>query len=69
MPSTAIRARSYDAASAELTITFVTGRIYVYEKVPADVVADFNAAFSKGRFFNLYIRDRYRYREVAPAED
>jgi hypothetical protein len=69
MPSTAIRARSYDTASAALTIIFVTGRIYVYEKVPADVVADFNAAFAKGRFFNQHIRDHYRYREIAPAEE
>jgi lysyl-tRNA synthetase class 2 len=64
MPSTVIRARSYDAGTSRLTITFVTGRIYVYEDVPPSVVAALNAATSKGRFFNQHIRDCYRYREI-----
>jgi lysyl-tRNA synthetase class 2 len=50
-----------------LTVTFVTGRMYVYQDVPPHVVADFDAAMSKGGFFNAYIRDRYHYREVTPA--
>jgi lysyl-tRNA synthetase class 2 len=69
MPSTVIRERSYDSGSSRLTITFVTGRIYVYEDVPSRVVADFNAAGSKGRFFNAHIRDQYRCREITPARE
>ena len=69
MPSSVIRKRFYDPGASRLTITFVTGRIYVYEDVPPDVIADFDAAFSKGQFFNAHIRDRYRCREVTPARD
>ena len=69
MPSSVIRERFYDAGTSRLTITFVTGRIYVYEDVPPDVAADFDAASSKGQFFNFHIRDRYRCREITPARE
>jgi lysyl-tRNA synthetase class 2 len=69
MPSTAIRDYTYDAGSSRLTITFVTGRIYVYEDVPAALAANLDTAASKGRFFNACIRDRYRYRETAATHE
>lgn len=69
MPSTVIRDRHYDAGTARLTVTFVTGRIYVYEDVPPAVAAEFDAAFSKGQFFNARIRDHYRYREITPTHE
>ncbi|MGH6785429.1 MAG: KTSC domain-containing protein [Novosphingobium sp.] len=59
MPSTAIRHLDYDPARAALEVTFVTGRRYRYERVPAKVAEDFRGAFSKGRFFNARIRDRF----------
>ncbi|MGA8591128.1 MAG: hypothetical protein WA725_13345 [Pseudolabrys sp.] len=31
------------------------------------MAASFQSAFSKGVFFNGYIRDRYDFREIAPA--
>jgi hypothetical protein len=68
MPSTAIRSHSYDSEVGELTITFVTGRRYVYDDVPQDVYDRFKAAFSRGTFFNREIRDRYAYREIAGEE-
>jgi lysyl-tRNA synthetase class 2 len=69
MPSTAIRDRSYDAGTRRLTVTFVTGRIYVYEDVPPSVAADFDSASSKGRYFNAHIREHYRYREITPTHE
>jgi len=45
-------------------VTFATGRIYEYVDVPAEVAASFQSAFSKGTFFNGYIRDRYDFREL-----
>jgi hypothetical protein len=45
----------------------VTGRTYEYVVVPPEVAASFQSAFSKGVFFNDYIRDRYDFREIAPA--
>jgi hypothetical protein len=68
MPSTAIRDFGYDVTTGRLTITFVSGRRYVYERVPATVFDAFKQAPSRGGFFNHEIRDRYRFREV-PASD
>jgi hypothetical protein len=67
MPSTIIADIEYDPERARLTITFVTGRIYEYVDVPAEVAASFQSAFSKGTFFNGYIRDRYDFRELTLA--
>ena len=66
MPSTAIRAFRYDAPRRALEVTFVTGRRYRYFDVPETVADGLAGAFSKGRFFNARIRDRFRYRELAP---
>jgi hypothetical protein len=67
MPSIAIANIGYDRKRQRLTVTFVTGRIYEYVDVPAEVTASFQSAFSKGTFFNNYIRDRYDFRELTPA--
>ncbi|MEI9805075.1 MAG: KTSC domain-containing protein [Pseudolabrys sp.] len=64
MPSTAIADIHYDPKIERLTVTFVTGRIYEYVDVPPHVAASFQSAFSKGTFFNAYIRDRYDFREL-----
>jgi hypothetical protein len=63
MPSTVIRDFSYDEARNELTVTFRTGKVYVYTLVPPSVAAAAAAALSPGAFFNQMIGDRYRYRE------
>jgi hypothetical protein len=67
MPSTAIRAFDYRPERHELKVTFITGRRYLYARVPEEVARRFRSATSKGRFFNANIRDRYPYREL-PAE-
>lgn len=64
MPSSVIRRFDYDERRRRLRVTFTSGDVYDYEAVPPEVVADFRAAFSKGRFFGPNIRDRYRYRRV-----
>lgn len=64
MPSSVIRRFSYDEPHRRLRVTFTSGDIYDYDAVPPEVVADFKAAFSKGRFFGPNIRDRYAYRRV-----
>lgn len=67
MPSTVIRNFRYDPDCRELTVHFVSGRRYVYLQVPAQTVAEFRAAFSKGTFFNTRIRDHFAYRELEPT--
>jgi hypothetical protein len=65
MPSRTIQNVDYDASERALTVTFVTGRIYRYYKVEPEVAEAFRIAASKGRFFNLRIRDQYRFDELA----
>ena len=67
MPSTVIRTAHYRPDEAVLEILFTTGRRYLYHGVPPDEAARFAAAFSKGRYFNARIRDRYDFTEVATA--
>lgn len=67
MPSSVIADIAYDQSGERLRVTFVTGRIYEYFDVPCDVAASFRSAFSKGTFFNVFIRDRYDFRELTPA--
>jgi hypothetical protein len=64
MPSSAV-ANRYDHAR-ERCQEFVTGRIRYIDN-PVEVAASFRSAFSKGTFFNTYIRDRYDFREITRA--
>ena len=62
MPSTLIRSTEYDAATQTLSVWFVTsGNRYDYRNVPPETYDAFRSAFSKGRYFNRFIRGRYRY--------
>jgi len=64
MPSTVINHFSYDEKSASLKITFVTGMVYKYNKVPKETFEMLKAAGSKGRYFNYYIKDKYSFEKV-----
>ena len=68
MPSSVIRRFHYRPDESELDVLFTTGRRYVYRDVPPGVADDFRAAFSKGRFFNARIRDRYDFSEVVGSD-
>ena len=65
MPSTVIRRFDYLPALRALDIEFISGRSYRYADVSEEVAEAFRSAFSKGRFFNARIRDRYRCTELA----
>jgi hypothetical protein len=67
MPSSAIADIRYDLDRLRLNVTFVTGRIYEYVDVPPEVASSFQSAYSKGTFFNFFIRDRYDFKELARA--
>lgn len=68
MPSSVIRFFRYSPDTRELKVSFVSGRLYVYENVPPEVAAAFRNAYSKGTFFNHEIRDRYAYRDITRAD-
>jgi hypothetical protein len=58
--STAISRIAYEPRRGTLSVWFRdTGACYRYFAVPPAVYQAFAAAGSKGRFFNLHIRDRY----------
>ena len=50
MPSTVIRNFSYNVATRQLSVTFVTGRVYAYASVPPDVHNAFRASGSQRPF-------------------
>ena len=65
MPSTVIKFYHYSPATAELTIGFVSGNVYKYQDVPEEVYLMMKHSFSKGIFFNTYIRDRYNFEKTS----
>jgi hypothetical protein len=69
MPSTVVRRFDYDPAARALDVEFVSGRRYRYAGVPGQVARAFREAFSKGRFFNARIRDRYPCTELTPEPE
>lgn len=47
-----------------LYVRFLTGVLYEYYDVPADVYDEFLNASSKGRFVHYRLKGRYKYRLV-----
>lgn len=47
-----------------LKVTFVNGREYLYEGVPAQIYENFLVSTSKGKFFHENINGRYNYTRV-----
>jgi len=62
--SAAITEIDYDAERAKLLVRLASGERYVYVGVPGEVHRSFCGATSKGRFFQLQIRDRYPYNRL-----
>ncbi|MDB5562352.1 MAG: hypothetical protein JWN11_1770 [Hyphomicrobiales bacterium] len=70
MPSSVVRKSSYDPQTGTLSIWFVpSGKRYDYFDVPPETAEAFRLALSKGRFFNIRIRDVFRSREVDDASE
>jgi len=57
--SSMMRSAGYDDAHAVLEIEFISGYVYRYHAVPRREWHELMRAESKGRYFDLYIRDRY----------
>jgi hypothetical protein len=62
--SSAILRIWYEPNDETLFVTFVGGKTYAYEGVPARLCRAFLAAESYGRSFNSHFRDRYPNRLV-----
>jgi len=62
--SSNLRAAAYDHATKTLTIEFRNGRAYTYREVPQNIYAGLVSAGSHGRYFNQWIRRRYRSQRI-----
>ncbi len=62
--STTVNSVGYDAKAGILELEFCSGAVYQYLEVPAVAYQEFLGAPSKGKYFNLHIRDRYRFRRL-----
>jgi len=58
--SSNLAAIGYDPATSEMRILFRNGRLYLYHEVPSSLHSELMAADSKGRYFEDFIRWRYR---------
>jgi lysyl-tRNA synthetase class 2 len=61
MPSSVIESFLYDAQTQELSVTFRSGRRYIYKDVPRETAEGLSAAASAGEFFNTHIRDQFSF--------
>lgn len=59
---------AYDAGCGLLEITFRSRHTYQYLGVPAAIVQQLLEAPSKGQYFNLAIRGKYRYERVPESD-
>ena len=64
MPSTVITAFHYDHKKHVLQIVFTSGTIYEYLDVPETKYTAMKASFSKGIYFNKYIKEHYKFNKI-----
>lgn len=64
MPSSVIANIKYNAASMNLDIRFISGNIYRYKKVPAELYTKIIHASSKGKFFNEHIKGLFEFEQL-----
>lgn len=64
MPSSVIKHFHYEAGNNTLNITFVSGITYAYQAVPVEIANMLKAAGSKGRYFNHFIKGKFKYRRL-----
>ena len=68
MPSAVIEKSGYDPATRIMSVWFrASGRRCDYEDVPPEIYAAYRSSFSKGSYFNSFIRDQFRHRWIAEA--
>ena len=67
MPSAVIAAYYYNAAAEILTVSYRSGKVYNYLKVPEKVFKQMRATMVKGIWFNRHIKGKYPFEEVTPG--
>jgi len=64
MPSSVIRSHRYLQDVETLIITFMSGKIYQYSGVSKVQYEEFRQAYSKGTYFNKYIKPFHPFKEL-----
>ena len=64
-----LEAAAYDRSQALLQLSFRNGASYRYSDVPAEVYDQLLLAESKGKYFNLHIRNRYAYTKISALSE
>jgi hypothetical protein len=62
--SSNLKSAKYDTLTENLVVTFNTGNIYEYEKVPWNKFTKFRMAESQGKFFNENIARTHKYKKL-----
>jgi len=62
--SSNLKSATYDTQSENLLITFNNGSIYEYYEVPWKLFTQFRMSDSQGKFFNVEIGKKYKYKKV-----
>ena len=62
--SSNVRSIGYNSREQTLEVEFSNGSIYQYYNVPDSLHNEIMKAPSKGRFLNIYIKNRYPYSRV-----
>lgn len=63
--SSNIKRAVYNTENSVLTVTFNNGSIYEYEGVSWTLFTKFRMSDSQGRFFNLEIAKKHKYKKVS----
>ncbi|MEO6499629.1 MAG: KTSC domain-containing protein [Mucilaginibacter sp.] len=64
MPSSVVAEFDYNSETLTLRVTYVSGMIYDYLKVPERVYKEMKAYQSKGSFLNHYIKGKYKFKKI-----
>lgn len=62
--SSNLKSASYNTTSKILTITFNNGSIYEYYDVPWQLFTKLRMTESQGKFFNIEIGKKYKYKKI-----
>lgn len=69
MPSSVISKIQYDETSKRLRVIFISGLIYDYQNVPADIYFELKRSGSKGTYLNRHIKGHFDFKKVVIPGD
>ena len=67
MPSSVVDHFNYIPDAEILIVSFISGSVYAYKGVPQCIYDQIQAARSKGKFLNRYIKGKFPFEKVRQA--